>query len=247
MKKHTLILTLFLALGVLSGCSSTKDDDDNKTAEETYNEAYEELEKTSYKKAAETFEKVELEHPYSKWATQAKIMGAYAYYKNNDYDSAIINLDRFIKFHPGNKDIAYAYYLKALCYYDQIKDVNKDQSITQKALESFQQVVMRFPDSEYSKDAEFKIALTKDHLAGHEMEIGRYYLSQKNYLSALNRFSVVVNQYQTTSHIEEALYRQVEIYTIIGLPDEAKLAAKVLEHNYPKSSWTSQAAEIIKG
>ncbi len=247
MKKSALVFTLLLTLAVLPGCSSTKEVDENQTAEGLYNEAYDYLERTSYKKAAETFEKVELEHPYSKWATQAKIMGAYAYYQEKDYDSAVINLDRFIKFHPGNKDIAYAYYLKALCYYDQIKPVDKDQSNTERALEAFQQVILRFPDSEYAKDAEFKIALCQDHLAGHEMEIGRYYLSQENYLSALNRFAVVVNHYQTTTHIEEALYRQTEIYTIIGLPDEAKLAAKVLEHNYPKSSWSAKAQKLVQG
>lgn len=246
MKKTSLVLGLFVALGLLSGCSSTKENIENPTAEQVYNQAYELLERTSYKKAAETFEKVEMEHPYSKWATQAKIMSAYAYYKDKDYDSAIINIDRFIKFHPGNKDIAYAYYLKALCYYDQIAPVEKDQSNSERALEAFRQVVIRFPNTEYAKDAEFKMALASDHLAGHEMEIGRYYLSQENYLSALNRFSGVVNNYQTTTHIEEALYRQTEIYTIIGLPDEAQLSAKVLQHNYPKSKWSARAQRLVK-
>ncbi len=246
MKKTSLVLGMFVALGLLSGCSSTKETIENPTAEQVYNQAYELLERTSYKKAAETFEKVEMEHPYSKWATQAKIMSAYAYYKDKDYDSAIINIDRFIKFHPGNKDIAYAYYLKALCYYDQIAPVEKDQSNSERALEAFRQVVIRFPNTEYAKDAEFKMALASDHLAGHEMEIGRYYLSQENYLSALNRFSGVVNNYQTTTHIEEALYRQTEIYTIIGLPDEAQLSAKVLQHNYPKSKWFARAQRLVK-
>ena len=246
MKKTSLVLGMFVALGLLSGCSSTKETIENPTAEQVYNQAYELLERTSYKKAAETFEKVEMEHPYSKWATQAKIMSAYAYYKDKDYDSAIINIDRFIKFHPGNKDIAYAYYLKALCYYDQIAPVEKDQSNSERALEAFRQVVIRFPNTEYAKDAEFKMALASDHLAGHEMEIGRYYLSQENYLSALNRFSGVVNNYQTTTYIEEALYRQTEIYTIIGLPDEAQLSAKVLQHNYPKSKWSARAQRLVK-
>ncbi len=246
MKKTPLALSLFVAFGLLSGCASTSaEDKEPQTAEEVYNRAYELLEQTSYKKSAETFEKVEIEHPYSKWATQAKIMSAYAYYKNKDYDSAIINIDRFIKFHPGNKDIPYAYYLKALCYYEQIMPVEKDQSNSMKALEAFRQVAVRFPDTEYAKDAEFKMALANDHLAGHEMEIGRYYLSQENYLSALNRFSDVVNKYQTTTHIEEALYRQVEIYTIIGLPEEAALSAKVLEHNYPQSKWSERAQKLL--
>lgn len=173
-------------------------------------------------------------------------MGAYAYYKDQKYDDAILAIDRFIKFHPGNKDIAYAYYLKALCYYDQIVDVTKDQSTTEKALNALQQVVLRFPNSEYAKDATLKIDLTRDHLAGQEMEIGRWYLGQQNYLSALNRFSTVVNQYQTTSQIQEALYRQVEIYTILGLNEEARKAYKVLEFNYPDNKWTKQAQKLLK-
>lgn len=245
MSKMKLLLVCLFCLGLTSACSSPKVEKP-KTAEELYNSAHEYLEKTSYKKSAETFEKVELEHPYSKWATKAKLMGAYAYYKDQKYDDAIISLDRFIKFHPGNKDIAYAYYLKALCYYDQITGVEKDQSNTQKALEALRQVIVRFPNTEYAKDASLKLELTYDHLAGKEMEVGRYYLSQNNYLSALNRFSVVVNDYQMTSHIEEALYRQVEIYTILGLKKEALQAYKVLNYNYPKSKWTKQAAKLIK-
>lgn len=246
MNKIQKLFSVLLVLGMVSGCSSTKDDVGNKSAEVLYNEAYDLMEKTSYQKAAETFEKVELEHPYSKWATKAKIMGAYAYYRDQKYDDAIISIDRFIKFHPGNQDIAYAYYLKALCYYDQITGVEKDQSNTEEALNALQQVIIRFPDTEYAKDAKFKIDLTYDHLAGKEMEIGRYYLKQKNYLSALNRFSVVVNHYQTTSHIEEALYRQVEIYTILGLNDEALKAKKVLGYNYPDSKWYKKSQEITK-
>lgn len=245
MSKMKVLLVCLFCVGLVSACSSTKVEEP-KTAEELYNSAQESLDKTSYKKAAETFEKVELEHPYSKWATKAKLMGAYAYYKDQKYDDAIISLDRFIKFHPGNKDIAYAYYLKALCYYDQITGVEKDQSNTQKAMDALRQVMVRFPNTEYAKDASLKLELTYDHLAGKEMEVGRYYLNQNNYLSALNRFSTVVNNYQMTSHIEEALYRQVEIYTILGLNKEAKQAYRVLNYNYPKSKWTHQAAKLIK-
>lgn len=246
MKKSLLILGAVLSLSLLSACA-TKEKEEPKTAEGLYTQAKEYLDKTSYTKSAETFEKIELEHPYSALATKARLMAAFAYYKDQKYDDAIIALDRFIKFHPGNKDIAYAYYLKAMCYYDQIVDVTKDQSTTEKALNALQQVVLRFPESEYAKDARLKIDLTHDHLAGQEMEIGRWYLKQQNYLSALNRFSVVVNQYQTTSQIEEALYRQVEIYTILGLKAEALKAYKVLEFNYPKSKWYAQAQSIIKG
>lgn len=246
MRKFSLVLCVLLSLNLVAGCAS-KPKEEPKTAEDLYVEGKRLLDKTAYVKSAETFEKIELEHPYSALATKAKIMGAYAYFKDGKYDDAIIALDRFIKFHPGNKDIAYAYYLKALCYYDQIVDVSKDQSATQNALAALQQVVQRFPDTEYAKDARLKIDLTYDHLAGQEMEIGRWYLGQKNYLSALNRFSEVVNHYQTTSQIEEALYRQVEIYTILGLNSQAEGAYKVLGYNYPDSKWYKDAEKIMKG
>lgn len=246
MKKSLFILGMILSLNLIAGCAS-KEKEENKTAEGLYTEAKGYLDNTSYNKSAQTFEKIELEHPYSALATKAKLMGAYAYYKDQKYDDAIMALDRFIKFHPGNKDITYAYYLKAMCYYEQITDVTKDQSTTAEAMNALQQVILRFPNSEYAKDARLKMDLTRDHLAGQEMEIGRWYLNQKNYLSALNRFSVVVNQYQTTSHIQEALYRQVEIYTILGLNNEAQKAYKVLGFNYPKSKWYQQAQAIIKG
>ena len=245
MKKTALFVCMFMVMLGVSGCASTAEEETPTTAEEQYNQAYKEMEKTAYKTAAKSFEKVELEHPYSKWAVKAKIMGAYSFYKAKEYDDAIMALDRFIKFHPGNKDIAYAYYLKALCYYDQIESPENDQGNTSKALTALEQVVLRFPNSEYAKDAEQKIILAKDRLAGQEMVIGRYYLSQKNYLSALNRFSTVVNNYQTTTQIEEALYRQVEIYKILGLNQEAQTAARVLKYNYPQSPWTQKAESLM--
>ena len=245
MKKHILwLLVLVLALG---GCGTTPEETESvKTAEQLYNTGYKQLEKTSYAKAAETFEQIELEHPYSKWAVKAKLMGAYAYYKDQKYDDAVLSLNRFIKYHPGNKDIAYAYYMKGLCYYEQIVGVEKDQNNTKLALQAFRQVIARFPGTEYAQDAKVKMDLIFDHLAGQEMEIGRYYLKQKNYLSALNRFSVVVNRFQTTPQIEEALYRQVEIYKILGLNKEAEDAAKVLDHNYPDSKWNRAAQKLLK-
>lgn len=245
MKRFALLFVCLLSLGLTVSCASTeKNEDENKTAEQLYNTGYKLLNKTSYARAVQKFEAVELQHPYSKWAVKAKLMGAYAYYKDQKYDDAIMSLDRFIKYHPGNKDIAYAYYLKALCYYEQIGGAEKDQKDTVLALNALQQVMVRFPDTDYAQDAALKIDLTYDHLAGQEMEIGRFYLNQKNYLSALNRFSTVVNQYQTTSHIEEALYRQVEIYTALGLVKEKEDALKVLGHNYPDSKWYKQALKL---
>ncbi len=232
-------------LFLLAACASTSTSEDkNLSAEDLYNQGYAEMEQTAWVKAASSFEKIELEHPYSKWATKAKLMGAYAYYKGEKYDDAVLSLDRFIRYHPGNKDIAYAYYMKGLCYYDQIVGSEKDQENTAKAKEAFNQVIVRFPDSQYAKDAKAKLVLIEDHLAGQEMEVGRYYIEQKNYLSALNRFSTVVQDYQTTPQIEEALYRQVEIYTILGLNKEAETARKILGHNYPKSSWYQKALKL---
>lgn len=244
MKKIILLCCCLLSLNLVAACSSTPEEEVTPSAEELYNTGYKQLKKTQWLKAAETFEQIELEHPYSKWATKAKLMGAYAYYKDRQYDDAILALDRFIKFHPGNKDIAYAYYMKGLCYYEQIVGIEKDQDNTKKALEAFRQVIVRFPDTDYAQDARLKMDLIYDHLAGQEMEIGRYYLRQKNYLSALNRFSEVVNHYQTTAQIEEALYRQVEIYKILGLDKEAADALRVLGHNYPRSKWYKDARRL---
>lgn len=246
MQKSFNILCALLGLSLLGACASDTEKKEPQTAEELYVRGKELMDRTSYVKAAETFEKIEIEHPYSALATKAKIMGAYAYYKKQQYDDAVMSLDRFIKFHPGNKDIAYAYYLKSLCFYEQITDIDRDQSNTQKAQDALKQVILRFPDSEYAVDAKNKLALTYDHLAGQEMEIGRWYLSQNNYLSALNRFTVVVNEYQTTSHIEEALYRQVEVYTILGLNKEAGDSLKVLGMNYPDGKWYKRAQKLKK-
>lgn len=237
-----------IALGLLfltAACASAPDTS-NMSAEELYNLGYDQMQDTSWSKSAATFEKLELEHPYSKWATKSKLMSAYAYYRDEKYDDAVIALDRFIHNHPGNKDAAYAYYMKGLCYYDQIVAAQKDQTVTAKAQEAFEQVIARFPDSEYAKDANAKMALINDHLAGQEMDVGRFYLGQKNYLSALNRFSAVVKDYQTTPQIEEALYRLVEIYTILGLKDDAAKPLKVLALNYPDSVWYKRAVELNK-
>lgn len=232
---------------MLAACASGKSEEEaSLSAEELYKQGYQDLQKTAYAKAAENFEKVEIEHPYSRWAVKAKLMGGYAHYKNEKYDDAVISFERFIKFHPGNKDVAYAYYMKGLCYYDQISPADKDQSITAKANDALQQVVIMFPNTAYAKDAAQKLNLTADHMAGQEMTIGRYYLNGKNYLSALNRFNAVVENYQTTTQIEEALYRQAEIYTILGMDNQALKAAKVLQHNYPQSSWNAKAQNLIQ-
>lgn len=240
MKKYALGLLL-----LLGACASTPDTG-NMSAEELYNLGYDQMQDTAWAKAAASFEKLELDHPYSKWAAKSKIMGAYAYYRDEKYDDAVIALDRFIHYHPGSRFAPYAYYMKGLCYYDQIAAAQKDQSVTSQAQEAFNQVIARFPDSEYAADAKAKMALINDHLAGQEMAVGRFYLNQKNYLSALNRFSAVVKDYQTTPQIEEALYRLVEIYTILGLKEDAAKPLKVLALNYPQSVWYQRASELTK-
>lgn len=243
MKKQFGLLCVLL---LLSACASHDKDLENASAEELYNTAFEDLEATRYKKAAEGFEKVETEHPYSQWAVKSKLMEAYAYYKDEKYDDAIMVLDRFIKYHPGNEHIDYAYYMKGICYYDQIAAADKDQGNTANAEEVFERLIALYPDSKYAEDARGKIKLTTDYQAGQEMIVGRYYLNDNNYLSALNRFNVVLEEYQTTIQIEEALYREVEIYAILGLNKYANGYYKILRDNYPNGKWTAKAAEVME-
>ena len=215
--------------------------------EPLYNSATNSLQAGDYKKAAKEFDEVERQHPYSTWATKAQLMAAYANYQANEYDDAVVGLDRFIRLHPGSRDAAYAYYLKALCYYERISDVGRDQGITQQALTSLEDVVRRFPESKYARDAKLKIDLTRDHLAGKEMEIGRFYLNRGHYLAAINRFRRVVEKYQTTTHVPEALHRLVEAYTALGDTEEARRIAAVLGHNYPGSEWYVDSYAVATG
>ncbi|MBR1399661.1 MAG: outer membrane protein assembly factor BamD [Alphaproteobacteria bacterium] len=242
MKKIVSAVLLSLAL-----CSCASDDKDlNLPAENLYNKAFDDLEATKYKVAAKEFEQLESDHPYSKWAVKAKLMGAYAYYKDESYDDAIMAADRFLQYHPGNKDAAYAYYLKAMSYYDQISSVDKDQENTRLAEETFRRLIVLYPDSKYAQDAANKIKLAEDYRAGQEMDVGRFYLHNGNYLSALNRFNVVLEEYQTTAQIEEALYRQVEIYGILGMNKYAQGYYKILKMNYPDGQWTAKAADVME-
>jgi len=216
-----------------------------RPVEELYNAAAAALDNEEYEEATRLFEEVERQHPYSQWATKAQLMAAYAAYEGDNYDDAILALDRFIELHPGSEDIDYAYYLKALSYYEQISDVARDQGITQQALESFNTLIQRFPNSKYARDSKLKMDLTRDHLAGKEMEIGRYYLNRGEVNAAINRFRTVVKDYQTTTHVPEALHRLVECYLILGLHTEAARVAAVLGHNYPGSKWYEDSYKII--
>ncbi|KAF0222573.1 MAG: hypothetical protein FD176_2540 [Rhodospirillaceae bacterium] len=237
----TLIATALL----LSACADKKDEYVERPVEELYNEAMDLVEQGEYYKAAQAFDEVDRQHPYSVWATKAQLMNAYVLYERNKYPDALVALDRFIQLHPGNKDAPYAYYLKGLCYYEQITDVARDQKMTEMALKSLQEVVDRYPASSYARDAKLKVDLTRDHLAGKEMNIARYYQNRDQWLAALNRYKIVVEQYQTTSHVPEALHRMVEIYLTLGLTDEAKKTAAVIGHNFPGSDWYEDTFSMV--
>ncbi len=235
-----------LLLWLVAGCSSTEPEAYvERPVEELYNQALADLNNENYLDAARNFDEVERRHPYSIWSTKAQIMSAFAYYQSNEYDQAILAAERYIELHPGNKDVAYAYYLVAISYYEQITGVERDQKVTRQALDALQNLVRRFPNSEYAQDARLKIDLTKDHLAGKEMAIGRYYLGQKYLVGAINRFRTVVEQYQTTTHAPEALHRLTEAYLMLGITQEAQTAAAVLGYNFPGSEWYQDSYALL--
>jgi outer membrane protein assembly factor BamD len=243
-------LLLPLVLTSLLGLAACADDDASlkqvdQPVGNLYNDAFDELQQKEYKKAADKFDEVERQHPYSQWATQAELMAAYSQYAGLHYDDAIADLDRFIQLHPGNKDIAYAYYLKGLCYFEQIPDVRRDQTNTMSALSTFQDLQRRFPDTAYAKDVQNRINLTRDRLATKDMVVGRFYEDKAMYIAAINRFRDVVDQYQTTTQTPEALLRLVECYKALGLDMEARRNAAVLGANYPNSDWYQQAYKLV--
>ena len=235
-----------IGLGACSSTPTTNQTYEEEPVEHLYNTAVDELERSNYDAASVKFDEVERQHPYSNWAVKAQVMAAYSLYMANKYDEAVVALDRFTQLHPSSKDVAYAFYLKGLCYYEQISDVGRDQLMTQLALKTLKDLVTRFPESEYSRDANLKIDLTYDHLAGKEMKIGRYYQSRAQWLAAINRFDAVVDKYQTTTHVPEALHRLVESYLALGLRAEAKKTAAVLGHNFPSSRWYLESYAILE-
>jgi outer membrane protein assembly factor BamD len=198
------------------------------------------------KAASKKFEEVDRQHPYSDWARKSLLMSAYAFYNAGDYDSCIGAATRYVTLHPGSPDAAYAQYLIAASHYDQIPDVSRDQGRTEKAIAALEEVVRKYPTSEYAVSAKAKLEGARDQLAGKEMEIGRYNLEKRNYTGAINRFKTVVTQYQTTRHVEEALARLTEAYMAIGIVGEAQTAAAVLGHNFPDSPWYKDAYNLVK-
>ena len=242
-------LPAVLSALLLAGCAGKKKDEvvPDKPVEELYNHAQDLMQQQNYRDAAKAFEEVDREHPYSEWATRAEMMAAYAYYMSNQYDDAITAAKRYIELHPGNKDVPYAYYLVGICYYEQISDIGRDQELTHKAMDAFNELVRRFPDSDYARDAKLKLDLATDHLAGKEMEIGRYYEKRQAWVAAINRFRNVVEHYQTTTHVPEALHRLVECYLALGEPEEAQSAAAVLGYNFPGSDWYQRSYALLEG
>jgi outer membrane protein assembly factor BamD len=250
-----LVAAAAAALPLLAGCSSLGiggGGDPAQTgyvardAESLYSAAKARLDAGDVKIAAALFDEVERQHPYSPWARRAQLMSAFSYYVAKDYNKSIESAQRFLQIHPGNKDAPYAYYLVALSYYEQINDVDRDQAVTLQALTALQDVQRRYPNSEYASDARVKIDLVNDHLAGKEMEIGRFYEKTGSWLAAQIRFQNVVEKYQTTSHTAEALYRLTETSLALGIPTEAQKYAAVLGSNYPGSVWYERAYALMQ-
>lgn len=241
--------SLALAL-VVAGCA-TKDDVDDLALDDTpaevmFNEALALRASGDISGAAKKFYELDRVYPYSEFARKSLINIAYLNFKMGKYPEAVAAAERFTTLYPGNKDSAYALFIIGESYFRQIPDVGRDQAVTAKALDAMREVVQRYPDSEYTKQARQRIRATEDQLAGKEMEVGRYYLARKNYLASINRFKVVVTNYQTTRHVEEALYRLTESYYALGVTNEAQTAAAVLGHNFPQSQWYQDAYSLLK-
>lgn len=244
-----------LSTALLAGCSTLGIGGGDSQADTAYvardvgtlySAAKDRLDRNQFKLAAALFDEVERQHPYSPWARRAQQMSAFSYYMDGDYPKAIASSQRFLSIHPGNKDAPYAYYLIGLSYYEQISDVRRDQSQTEQALAALGEVQRRYPNTRYAADAALKIDLVNDHLAGKEMEIGRFYQRRNQWLAATLRFREVIEDYQTTTHAPEALYRLVESYLALGVPVEAKKAAAVLGNNYPGNKWYERAYDLMQ-
>jgi outer membrane protein assembly factor BamD len=236
------------ACGTLAGNRSNRIDQRYvaRDVNTLYNAGWDRLQRRNYLQAAVIFDEVERQHPYSVWARRAQLMSAFSYYAAGDHTKSIESARRFLAIHPGNRDAPYALYLVSLNYYEQISDVTRDQAITRQALDALGELVRRYPTSPYAADARLKIDLVNDHLAGKEMEIGRFYQRRNRWLAASIRFRTVVDQYQTTSHTPEALMRLVESYLALGIPDQAQRSAAVLGANYPGTEWYQHAYDLMQ-
>ena len=247
--KQAAILAAVAVALVVTGCAGKKEKPrivyEERPVELLYNTGALRMDERRWDEAVEYFREVERQHPYSEWARRSILMTAFANYQSNDYAEAIADAERFISLYPGNPSAVYAYYLKAICYFEQIVDVGRDQAATEQARAALQDVIQRFPNSEYAQDARLKTDMVNDQLAGKEMNVGRYYLHQGQTLAAIGRFRAVVDRYQTTSHTPEALYRLVESYLTVGLVDEARRNGAVLGANFPGDAWYRDAYRLL--
>lgn len=239
-------LPVLLLSGLLAACSTSSEDRYvAQDVEVLYNLGHDRLELNQYKVAAAAFDEVERQHPYSQWARRAQVMAAYAHYEAGNYEDAVLSAQRFLQLHPGNPSAPYAYYLIALSEYERISDVGRDQKKTEDARSALIELIRRYPNSPYATDARLKLDLVNDHLAGKNMEVGRFYHRRKEYLSANLRYRRVVEDYETTSHAPEALHRLVETYLALGIFEEAMAAGSVLGHNYPDSKWYKYSYRLL--
>ena len=249
LRTASILVTLALALS-LGGCAGKKAKLDKsyvaRDVDTLYSLAKEKLDQHEYKLAGALFDEVERQHPYSVWARRAELMSAFSYYLARDYTESTSAAQRFLSIHPGNRDAPYAYYIVAVNYYEQIADVTRDQRITQQALDALGEVMRRYPESTYAADAKLKVDLVRDHLAGKEMEIGRFYQARGQWLASTIRFRTVIDKYDTTSHTPEALERLTECYLALGIPEEARKATAVLGNNYPGSVWYQRAYQLAE-
>jgi outer membrane protein assembly factor BamD len=236
------------ACGTLGGGGRTKADTRYvaRDVATLYNAAWQRMQDGQYAQAAAIFDEVERQHPYSVWARRAQLMSAFSYYAARDHTKSTESARRFLSIHPGNRDAPYAYYLIGLNYYEQISDVTRDQAITQQALDALGELVRRYPTTSYAEDARLKIDLVRDHLAGKEMEVGRFYQRRRQWLASVMRFRKVVDDFQTTSHAPEALMRLTESYLALGIPEEARRSAAVLGANYPNTEWYQRAYNLVQ-
>jgi outer membrane protein assembly factor BamD len=247
------LITLPVAIAVcalaLGACQSNKRNTElayvERPVEQLYNQGARQLDSRKYENAILLFAEVERQHPYSEWARKSMVMSAYASYQTRDYTTAISAAERYLALHPGGSEAEYAYYLIALCHFDQIIDVGRDQATTERASTALNDIIRRFPQSEYAKDARIKLDMVNDQLAGKEMTVGRWYLRSNQTLSAVNRFRMVVDTYQTTSHTPEALHRLVEAYLTLGLKDQALAAGATLGYNYPETEWYRMSYRLL--
>ena len=245
------LLLACAAIGSLVGCahggSRTKAETSYvaRDVSSLYNAAQRTMQQGDYEQAAKLFDEVERQHPYSVWARHAQIMSAFNYYLASKYNDAVSSAQRFLTIHPGSEEAPYAQYIVAMSYYQQIPDVTRDQTVTQQASDAFNELVRRYPETRYAADSRLKLDLITDHLAGKEMEIGRFYQRSGQWLAASYRFRSVIDQYQTTSHTPEALERLVECYLALGIPDEAWKASAVLGRNYAGTYWYRQSLRLL--